>query len=119
MPATTSPLMALRFSGRLMVIQNACPRFSSTTLPLSVIALLARLLSANINGRMAADCKDDLSRRSSRWSGLFHPDLVVVECRTADRRDRFRSGERIDATTADVVPIPVNRFGDQHAAAQT
>src|SRR4030088_3542026 len=37
MPATTSPLMALRFSGRLMVIQNACPRFSSTTL-LSVIA---------------------------------------------------------------------------------
>src|ERR1700729_835149 len=32
MPATTSPLMALRFSGRLMVIQNACPRFSSITL---------------------------------------------------------------------------------------
>ena len=37
----TSPLMALRFSGRLMVIQNACPRFSSSTLLLSVIALLA------------------------------------------------------------------------------
>src|SRR5476649_929502 len=37
MPATTSPLMALRFSGRLMVIQNACPRFSEITL-LSVIA---------------------------------------------------------------------------------
>jgi hypothetical protein len=37
----TSPLMALRFSGRLMVIQNACPRFSSMTLLLSVMALLA------------------------------------------------------------------------------
>src|SRR6266404_1415531 len=39
MPAITSALRALRFSGRLIVIQNACPRFSSTTL-LSVIALL-------------------------------------------------------------------------------
>jgi hypothetical protein len=29
----------LRFSGRLMVIQNACPRFSRITLLLSVIAL--------------------------------------------------------------------------------
>jgi hypothetical protein len=36
--------MALRFSGRLMVIQNACPRFSSITLVLSAIALLARLI---------------------------------------------------------------------------
>jgi hypothetical protein len=35
--------MALRFSGRLMVIQNACPRFSSTTLMLSVIAPVAPL----------------------------------------------------------------------------
>jgi hypothetical protein len=34
-------LMALRFSGLLIVIQNALPRFSSTTLVLSVIALLA------------------------------------------------------------------------------
>src|SRR5258708_3760181 len=41
MPATTSPLMALRFSGRLMVIQNAGPRFSSITLLLPVIAPLA------------------------------------------------------------------------------
>jgi hypothetical protein len=31
----------LRFSGRLIVIQNACPRFSRSTLVLSVIALLA------------------------------------------------------------------------------
>src|SRR5664279_4661140 len=41
MPATTSPLIALRFSGRLMVIQNACPRFASITL-LSVIAPLTQ-----------------------------------------------------------------------------
>jgi hypothetical protein len=49
MPAMTPPLMALRFSGRLMVIQNAGPRFSNRTLLLSVIALLACLpKSANI-----------------------------------------------------------------------
>src|SRR6267142_3205619 len=41
MPATTSALMALRFSGRLMVIQNACPRFSRITLLVSVIVPLA------------------------------------------------------------------------------
>ena len=35
MPATTSSLMALRFSGRLMVIQNAWPRLSRKTLLLS------------------------------------------------------------------------------------
>jgi hypothetical protein len=34
--------MALRFSCRLIVIQNARPCFSSTTPLLSVIALLAR-----------------------------------------------------------------------------
>jgi hypothetical protein len=33
--------MALRLSGRLMVIQNACPRFSRITLLLSVIVPLA------------------------------------------------------------------------------
>jgi hypothetical protein len=31
----------LRLSGRLMVIQNACPRFSRSTLFLSAIALSA------------------------------------------------------------------------------
>src|SRR3954453_17709904 len=43
MPATTSALMALRLSGRLMVIQNACPRFSRITLFVSVIVSLTRL----------------------------------------------------------------------------
>jgi hypothetical protein len=37
----------------------------------------------------------------------------------ADRRDRLGAGERIDAATADVIPIPVNRFRDQYATAQT
>src|ERR1700732_2317361 len=41
MPATTSPLMALRFSGRLMVIHSAWARFSRMTLFWSVIAMLA------------------------------------------------------------------------------
>jgi hypothetical protein len=36
--------MALRFSGRLIVIQSARPRLSSTTPLLSVIDLLARRL---------------------------------------------------------------------------
>src|SRR6185312_3297976 len=44
MPATTSALMALRLSGRLMVIQNACPRFSRITLLTSFIVPLACLL---------------------------------------------------------------------------
>src|ERR1700675_696041 len=43
MPATTSALMALRLSGRLMVIQSACPRFSRITLLWSVIVPLACL----------------------------------------------------------------------------
>ncbi|MHC2645282.1 hypothetical protein [Bradyrhizobium liaoningense] len=38
MPAITSPFSALRFSGRLMVIQNACPRFSVMTAVVSVMA---------------------------------------------------------------------------------
>jgi hypothetical protein len=45
-----SPLMASRLSGRLMVIQNACPRFSNRTLVLSVIARLPDGFSAAING---------------------------------------------------------------------
>src|ERR1700712_112962 len=40
MPATTSALMALRLSGRLIVIQSACPRFSRITLFVSVIVPL-------------------------------------------------------------------------------
>src|SRR5215471_12403127 len=45
MPAMTSPLSALRFSGRLMVIQNACPRFSVTT---TVVSLMARFLGSGL-----------------------------------------------------------------------
>jgi hypothetical protein len=37
MPAMTSALMALRFSGRLMVIQRLDPRFSTRTLEVSVM----------------------------------------------------------------------------------
>ncbi|MGY3119817.1 hypothetical protein ACVWXQ_003754 [Bradyrhizobium sp. S3.14.4] len=33
----TSPFSALRFSGRLMVIQNACPRFSVMIAVVSVM----------------------------------------------------------------------------------
>src|SRR2546421_8490831 len=94
-PATTSALMALRLSGRLMVIQNACPRFSRITLLLSAIVPLFCLpslvfakaslcqVSANICGRMAVDRKQDLDCGDS----LFHPDLVVVECGAADGGD--------------------------------
>src|SRR3981081_3181755 len=113
MPAITSALMALRFSGRLMVIQNACPRFSSTTLLLSVIVLLACPLWADINGRMTADCKDDLGIRDRRPRGLFQPDFVVVECRAADRCDRGGASQRVDAATADMVLVRVDRFRDQ------
>src|SRR5689334_5388468 len=48
MPATTSALMALRLSGRLMVIQNACPRFSRITLLVSfIVPLTCPLLPCN------------------------------------------------------------------------
>src|SRR5216683_781904 len=102
MPATTSALMALRLSGRLMVIQRACPRFSRITLLWSVIVPLACLpicqVSANICGRMAVDRKRDLAR----WRGLLHPDLVVMERSTAHRRDRRGPGQRVDAAAADM-----------------
>src|SRR3979411_2057625 len=73
---------------------------------------------ADINGGMAADCKDDLRIRDRGWRGLFQPDLVVVEGRAADRRDRGGAGQRVDAATADMVLVRVDRFRDQHAAAQ-
>src|ERR1700692_459977 len=118
MPDMTSPLRPLRFSGRLMVIQNACPRFSSFTLSLSVIASLRLPLSADINGRVASDCKEDLDGRRGGAARLFHPDPVVVERSPADRRNRLGSGEHIDATAADMGLVRVYRFRDQHAAAQ-
>src|SRR5665647_2815864 len=114
MPDITSPLRALRLSGRLMVIQNACPRFSHITLLLSVIALPALSLSADINGRMGQDCKGDLAA----GCGLLHPDLVVVESGAADRRDRAGAGQHVDAAAADMGLVRVDRFGDQHAAPQ-
>src|ERR1700732_4452006 len=101
MPAMTSPLRAFRFSGRLMVIQNACPRFSSSTLLLPVIACLPCLPSADINGRMTENCKDDLSARSNGWSGFLHPDLVVMEGRATVRSDRLGAGQHVDAAAAD------------------
>src|SRR5260370_17778594 len=68
---------------------------------------------------MAANCKDDLRGRNGRWCGLLDPDPVVMECCAADRRDRLGTGERIDPSTPDVSAIRMNRFRDQHAAAQT
>jgi hypothetical protein len=45
--------MALRFSARLMVIQNACPRFSSFTLP-SVIYPARSFMEARSQQTFAA-----------------------------------------------------------------
>jgi hypothetical protein len=42
MPAMTSALTALRFSGRLMVIQRLDPRFSTRTLEVSVMVVSSR-----------------------------------------------------------------------------
>src|SRR4051794_6237056 len=119
MPATTSALMALRLSGRLMVIQNACPRFSRITLLLSAMVPLFCLpsfcqVSANICGRMAVDCKQDLGC----GRGLLHPDLVVVEGGAAEGCDCLGSGQRVDAAAADMGLVRLYGFRDQHAAAQ-
>src|ERR1700682_2991461 len=102
MPATTSALMALRLSGRLMVIQKACPRFSRITVLRSVIIALACFahLLASICGRIAVDCKRDLT--IGDHSRLLHPDLVVVEGRAADRCNRLGAGQRVDTAAADM-----------------
>src|SRR6516165_3840532 len=137
MPAITSPLSALRLSGRLMVIQYACARFSRMTLSLSVIGLPVCLLPwvyvfgtgrgmtaraiCGTQGPAMLPGVATVERSTGRerdGSGFFHPDLVVVERRPTNRRHRFAAGERIDAATADVIAIWVDRFGDQHAATQ-
>src|SRR5713226_9543723 len=73
MPAITSPLRALRLSGRLMVIQYACPCFSSITLLLSVIAALTCLrpfLTTFALG-LKASARDDFGSS---------PDCLYLEC---------------------------------------
>src|ERR1700757_724285 len=111
MPAITPALSALRLSGRLMVIQNACPRFSRRTL-LSVMfpaCFLACVpLPADICGRIGADCKQDLSG-SGR---LPDPDLVVVERGAAKRCDGLRPGQHVDAAPADMGLVRMDRLGD-------
>src|ERR1700722_14427513 len=70
----------------------------------------------SISDRMAADCKDDLGCRNRSGGDLPDPDLVVVECSTADRRDRLGSGEHVDPATANVGPVRVHRLSNQDAA---
>src|SRR5262249_8549419 len=119
MAAITSPFSALRFSGRLMVIQNACPRFSAMTLDVSCLApSLPCFDEANICGRSAEERKRYLRRSASTQfaqnacasgaRGLAQPDLVVVECGAADRRDRVRARQHVDAAAADVILVRMN-----------
>src|SRR5258705_12024042 len=116
MPATTSALMALRLSGRLMVIQNACPRFSRITLLVSVIVPLACLpLLASIFGRMPVDCKRELGR----GRGLLHPHLVVMERRATDGSNGLGPGQHVDAAAADMGLVRMDGISDQNAAAYT
>src|SRR4051794_24172993 len=112
--------MALRLSGRLMVIQKACPRFSRITLLWSVMVSLACFahVLASICGRLAVDRKRDLTLARSGWRRLLHPDLVVVEGRAADRRDRLGAGQHVDTAATDMGLVRLDRFRDQHASAQ-
>src|ERR1700737_4284032 len=73
MPPITSPLSALRFSGRLMVIQNACPRFSWFTL-LSVMALPACWCRTAICGKSS-------NGRKSDFAELDPPSMPEFRCR--------------------------------------
>src|SRR3954451_5022456 len=72
---------------------------------------------ASICGRMTVDYKREVALALTGWRSLFQPDLVVVEGRAADRRDRFSAGQRIDAPAADMVAVRMDRFRDEHAAA--
>src|SRR6187549_237027 len=78
MPEITSPLRALRLSGRLMVIQNALPRFSHITLVLSVIVPLACFAHAlaNICRRIMVDCKPDQLLRAVAGGAFFIQTLL-------------------------------------------
>ena len=49
-------------------------------------------------------------------AGPLHPDLVVVECSAANRSDRLGSSQHIDAATADMIFVRMDRFRDQDAA---
>src|SRR3954453_13232230 len=134
MPAMTSPFSALRFSGRLMVIQSACPRFSVITAVVSVMArsLPWALRFAAICGSSGGRCKGNLRRgaalaprhklvrrskcaRSGR-DRFPDPDLVVVESGSADWRDRVRARQHVDAAVTDMILVGMNRLRDQHAA---
>src|SRR4051794_39073294 len=133
MPAMTSPFSALRFSGRLMVIQSACPRFSVITAVVSVMArsLPWALRFAAICGSSGGRCKGNLRRgaalaprhklvaRSRRVCGSGRdcfpdPDLVVVERGAAYRRDCVRARQHIDAALTDMVLVGMHGLRDQH-----
>jgi hypothetical protein len=68
----------LRFSGRLMVIQNAYPRFSRITL-LSFIAVLACWCRVTICGRSADDRERDFAIRP----------VICRQCRTSAAAAKF------------------------------
>src|SRR3954453_13627139 len=130
MPAMTSPFSALRFSGRLMVIQSACPRCSVITALVSVIArslpwLLfsghLRQLGRKVQGQSAARRRFSASTQtcgqSKRVCGSGRdrfpdPDLVVVESGAADRRDRVRARQHVDAAVTDMVLVGMNGLRD-------
>jgi len=63
------------------------------------------------------DCKRETALALTGWRRLFQPDLVVVEGSTTDRRNSLGAGQRIDALAADMVAVGMDRFGNQHAAA--
>src|SRR3954470_10897249 len=133
MPAITSPFSALRFSGRLMAIQNACPRFSVMTPVVSVMARSLpysslshlRQLGSQVQGQSAGRrrlsastqiCSRSKCERASGRNCLLDPDLVVVERGTTDRSDGFGACQHIDAAATDMILIRMNGLGDQHAA---
>ena len=120
----TSPFSALRLSGRLMVIQNACPRFSRMTLWCR--SWSTRLVSPNAGRhlrqvrRWTASAKSALALTG--WRRLPDPDLVVVEGSAADRRDRIGASQRVDAAAADMISCwdePIRRSARRGARRRT
>src|SRR6187551_1331549 len=99
MPAITSAFSALRFSGRLIVIQNAWPRFSRITLSVSVIVPLAFRPCAHKPLRQHSN--EPQAGSALARSGWLYPDLVVMEGSAPDRRHRLGASQHVDAATAD------------------
>src|SRR5882724_8763500 len=126
MPAMTSPLMALRFSG-MTLLWSVIAMLACWSYPAGLVVRDARHgraphhegqrphpeeLAKQASRRMKPPnwkmrgfrqtARANLGYRNRRRRGFLHPDLFVMECRAAERCDGLGPGEHVDAASADM-----------------